>query len=432
MKKLPKLYYDAGAGGYWLQIDSGRYLKLDKADALMHLIDAGLDDHDEFVNGMKKITRCYLVAQKERCVDYAGPLSGYRQGTFETPAGLHILVTRSFQFLEGKEGKIKHFEKFITELLPGEQWKRFACWLKLARRNLKRGVIAPAQAMVLAGPGGCGKSFLQILTTHLLGGRVAQPYQYMIGESGFNKDLAEAEHWMIEDEFPSTAIAARRKFGSALKQATVNSSLRVHPKGRDAIVLDTARWVTITINSEKENLAMLPPLDESIVDKITMLSCQRAEMIEDRAKNWEQFKSELPAIAHFIDSLEIPKSWKHYRMGVREWHHPDLVSQVNELAPEHKLIELIDEVIDWQRLETPHAVYGPGFHGSANELESMLRRSDHGFQADKIFGNWSAACGTFLGRIQKTMQDRIWQTHSQGRTTWHIKPPPPAPAKLEV
>lgn len=425
--KLPVLFYDVSKKNYWLQMRNGRYLDLDKGDAEIHLIDEGLENPQEWIDGIKKVDRCFLSARKERCVDYAGPLAGYRTRIFETSGGLKILITRGFKFIEPKAGPLPCFERFITELLPGDQSLRFISWLKVARWNLNRECMSHNQALIIAGEQGCGKSFLQHLITVLLGGRACEPYQYMIGETQFNKDLTESEHWMIEDKFPQLGHGARRRFGNALKQAVANLTMKVHPKGRDGVSLPLNKWLTITLNSETENMAMVPPLEDSVKGKFSLFMCGKTTGLEaDTQKNWKRFEPELPAIAHYVDSFNIPKPWRDSRFGVVAYHHPKLLEVISQISQETLLLEIIDSALDWPTDGSP-------WKGTASDLEAALRRTSYGGQAAAILP-WSSACGSLLGKLKDSTNSRVTSTINHGKNKWTIQPPPPETkeTKLEI
>src|ERR1700722_10582557 len=198
--KLPEIHFDAGTSNYWLRLENGRYLELNKSDCKLHLMDAGLDLDLQNTKGMKLGEAQLLEAQKKHYVDYAGALAGRRAGFFITPSGKRILVTSEAQPIEPKRGKFDGIEKFLGELLGAEQCTYFLCWLHVALDSLRRGVNRPGQLVAFIGPPGCGKSFGHVLITRLLGGRSGKPYRYMTGQTTFNNELAEAEHQVIEDE----------------------------------------------------------------------------------------------------------------------------------------------------------------------------------------------------------------------------------------
>jgi len=92
------------------------------------------------------------------------------------------------------------------------------CRIKLDYEALSAGVFAPGQAIFFVGPRNCGKTYLQLyLITPLLGGRAANPYQYMVGDTTFNSDIGEAEHLLLSDEKPVRDGHTRISFTSKVK-----------------------------------------------------------------------------------------------------------------------------------------------------------------------------------------------------------------------
>ena len=146
----------------------------------------------------------------------------------------------------------------------------------------------------------------------MLGGRVARPYQWIIGSTTFNADLFEAEHLMIADEVPFQDLASRRVFGSKIKDISVNSIQTCHGKFVNAIHLMPCWRLTISLNDEYENLLMLPPLDASLKDKMMLFKVQQAKMPMpcnspvERASFWDAILKELPGFIDFLQNWEIP------------------------------------------------------------------------------------------------------------------------------
>ena len=83
---------------------------------------------------------------------------------------------------------------------------------------------------------------------------------------------------MIADEVPFQDIKSRRVFGSKIKDVTVNYIHTCHGKYANAVPLKPCWRLTISVNDEEENLAMLPPLDASIKDKIMLFKVAPATM----------------------------------------------------------------------------------------------------------------------------------------------------------
>jgi len=412
---IPILFFDSRGSGYWLRLGSNRFLLLDSSNAKMHLREGGYSA-EKFIGSLNEIERELWFAQVGNSIDYAGPLAGHRCGLLVTSDGGKVLVTSEpkpdvFEVPTSKT-RFPKLEKFLGELLGQEQFTYFLAWAKCARHSLYLGDFRPGQMLVLAGPSGCGKSLLQALITEFLGGRMAKPYRYMIGETTFNAELAAAEHLMIEDEHASVDIRARRKFGAALKDFTVNQSMSIHAKGRQAIILPTFKRISLSVNDEPENLMILPPLDASILDKLTFFKCSPAEIGADRKTTWHELTSELPAFASYLAQWKIPRSMRCSRFGVQAFHNAELLQLVGETSPETRLLALLEEVVFAKRQVE--------WDGTAEELERELRCSPFAFAVEKLL-YFSSACGVYLARLAHHDPQRFICRKHNGKTLWTIK-----------
>jgi energy-coupling factor transporter ATP-binding protein EcfA2 len=406
--KLP-LFFDQATGDYWLQIGP-RFSRMKIADLKLHLQVRGLDDFQLHPN-LERMDAVRFWAQTERAVDYAGALAGHPVGPFETTDGRRILVTSTRRTWQPVEGDTDSFDRLLAELLPDGQSVHFLYWLKCAVASLSAGDFRPGQLVTLAGESGCGKSFLQLLITEILGGREAQPMRYFIGDTAFNSDMTSSEHWSLSDDKGiSMDIRARRNFGEAIKESVVVTKMSVHAKGKDSVTLPTWRRLTMSVNSEPENLSKLPPMDDSILDKVILFQCGKAELGEDRAKNWKKFTKEIPALLFALEQITIPKGLRCTRYGVKSWHHPRLLEILTDMSPEQRLLNLIDEVIDFRE--------GP-WTGTSIALEKELRESKLGFAADKVL-SWSGAAGTYLARLAQTHPQRFLFTRTATTRRWTI------------
>jgi hypothetical protein len=242
---------------------------------------------------------------------------------------------------------------------------------------------------------------------------MAKPYRYMTGQTAFNSDLAGAEHLVIADEQASVDIRSRRAFGAAVKDLSVNLEMSLHAKGCEALTVQTFRRLSLSCNDEAENLMILPPLDDSILDKIMLFKCAPANVGADRKQIWKEFTGELSALAYALEKLRIPPALRCNRYGFTGYHNPELLEQVSGLSPETRLEQLIDEVLE----------FGDGkdnsWSGTAMELEKELRNSAFAFAVDKLL-NFSSACGVYLQRLSLRAPDRVSQAKRRGKTVWTI------------
>jgi hypothetical protein len=273
----------------------------------------------------------------------------------------------------------------------------------------------------MAGPHDCGKSLLQNIITLLLGGRMAKPYQFMMGGTPFNYDLFAAEHLMIEDEAASTDIRARRHFGANLKNVTVSEVQRCHAKNRNPVSLTPFWRLTISVNNEPENLMVLPPIEDSIEDKLILLKAHKKPMpartgtIPERNAFWGSLVAELPAFVDFLLKWEIPIELRSERFGITHFHHPELLRAIDDLAPENRLLTLIDTEL-FKEGNARH------WEGSAMELEKLLtdRDASTSYTARQLF-SFNTACGVYLGRLAKKAPTRVSERRGHGgQRRWYI------------
>jgi len=397
-------YYDSGSRNFWTRNARGEWIPFTES-AIRRMLKLENFNHIPIKEDQtRSIEQALLALQKQHDVSYAGPIAGYRIG-FHEICGQRVLVTSGPQLLTAKEGNWSTFRTFVEQLL-GDQARVFYGWIKAALRSLYSGPPwVPGQMLALAGPSGCGKSLLQNLITELLGNRSAKPYKYMTGDTDFNHDLICNEHLMIEDEAASTDVRLRRHFGSQLKNMVVNEVQRLRRMRLDALSVTPFWRITISLNDEPENLAVLPPIDESLKDKITLLRAfpikppYKAEDIKARNAWRARLSAELPAFMFWLRSFRVPAASVNVRYGVNSYQEPTLVEALQDLSPERRLINLIDALYIWGVDRLP-------WSGTASELEERLLEKDKLGRVSRLL-YYHGACGTYLSRLESQSGDRI-------------------------
>ena len=163
---------------------------------------------------------------------------------------------------EVKEGSFDVLASLLEGLF-GQDQKQLDCFLFWWRGILFERT-KPRQALVIAGDAGGGKSLLQQLITHTLGGRSVKPYKYLTGRTEFNSEMFGAEALVIDDESASTDFRSRENLGNEIKQIVVGSEHRFHAKGRDALMLSPFWVLSFSLNDEAENLQVLPRMEKTL------------------------------------------------------------------------------------------------------------------------------------------------------------------------
>jgi hypothetical protein len=445
IETLPRVYFDKRDTSYWVKLKD-QYLQLGTRSIASHFIKRGLTKDIIQGIGWRQCDFPYLDAEENHVVDYAGKLAGHRIGVHKDQNGKTSLVTDEaglgvFDPLPAT-GEPEFCREFIEELLPEDQWMHFCYWFSIALRSLRAGDFRPGQMVFFAGPAKCGKSLLQYIITQALGGRAANPFKFMFGETDFNYDLIGAEHWMFEDPATSTDIKSRRAFGERLKECCNNRDFRARKMQKDGELVRIFRRVTGSINSEIENLAQVPPLGDGVADKVMLFKCYPAtkslqrfivrgeqpalkgfgEHIpkgqQDQLLIQETIRRELPALRGWLlrQFKNVPADLMEDRMGIAAWHHPDLLSEINSLAPEERLLQLIDAVL-WDDPAFP-----TNWEGKSIDLEQELRSKNVVSEVERLF-RFSNACGAYLGKLGRRHPHRVSNRKKDGYTVWRILPP---------
>lgn len=416
-------YYDPANSSYWIEGIEGDWIKVNETSIRRHLRAQGISSKEKEGAYVSNLDSRLNDIQRAYSVSYAGVLAGYQRGVHRV-GDERVLVTRSPKIIQPKAGQWPTINKLVENLFVDDtidQRPYVFGWLKVAYEALASGVRRPGQAIVFAGEHDSGKSLMQNLITPMLGGAAAKPYRYMSGATPFNADLFGAVHLMIEDEFASTDIRVRRCFGAQIKNFTVNEVQSCHAKNRQAISLTPLWRLSISVNCEVENLMILPPMDSSIEDKLMLLKVQKREMpmrtgsLEERRIFWETLCAELPAFISFLCEWEIPRELRSERFGVTHFHHPELLEAVEALAPEVRLLAIIDT-----------AFFSPlakrdRWEGTADELRSELTEA-----MPRALGRlleWDNAPGVYLGRLAAKYPSRVSEHRTSARREWIIRPP---------
>lgn len=416
--KRPDIYYNAGGKTFLTRAEDGAWIPQSEAQVKRLLRSYGVDTSLPRGAKVSELDQTLIEIMHRFNVSYAGPLAGYSAGVVDV-AGRRVLVTESPRLIDPEPGDWTILLTVLVGLLGEEQLPYFFGWVKVATEALRAGKRIPGQALVMAGPKDCGKSLIQGLITLLLGGRAARPYDFMTGGTPFNAHLFGAEHLMVEDEVPSTDLRSRRAFGAQLKSVTVNLEQQCHAKQQTPLMLRPFWRLSVTLNDEPENLMALPPLDESIIDKVILLRARQQAMpmptgsLDEREAFWNQLVSDLPAFLHYLATWTIPAGMRSQRFGVTHYHHPELLDALSELSPEHRLLSLIDGyLLDGGRDQ---------WAGTSEDLERALTGSDSDcrHEASRLF-TFNTAAGTYLGRLARRFPRRVQSERRHEARIWTI------------
>ena len=416
--QLPIWFYPPSEK-YYVQDEFGEYVPYTKTTLKLILKSWGLRGraHDDEL--LSPIDALIADVSYAKSVAYAGRLAGIKTGCY-IMNGKRVLVTSDPVIIEAKTGAWPMIESISDQLFNGgkiDQRPYIYGWLKMGRKAVLEAFPMPGQALVLAGPRNAGKNLFQDIITELLGGRAEKPYRYMVGKSEFNGDLFGAEHLCIADEVPFYDMPSRRVFGSKIKDICVNSLQSCHGKHKEALTLYPIWRLSISVNDEAENLVMLPPLEDSIEDKIMLLKVEQAVMPMKsdsprcRVEFWDGIRAEIPSFAKFIEEYVVPEELQESRFGIKAFQHPDLVEILKEMTHENRLMALMEIIIIPEN---------GTWKGTLEELETaLLEDSTFKRQIEKLL-YYPTALLTYLRRLQKSMPERVRAYKSNNKRGWEL------------
>jgi hypothetical protein len=419
-------FYDSTRKEFVMRNSAGRWLSHPAQQFRMLLKTSGIAPDNYTADGI--LSRVIDT----RDVLYTGSLAGHPAGFYEAN-GVRMLVTEGPRILTPKAGTWTTIRRLVDGLLGADdehgeiQVLTFCHWLASGFSSVSAGQWRPGQILALAGPIGCGKSLLQRLITECLGGRSADAFRYLSGNTQFNRDLFGAEHLVIDDAQASTDFRTRLQMAAHLKEIAVGRDHSCHGKGRDAVNLRPLWRASLSLNDEGECLLVLPPLRADIADKIHLLRCHAPAAPfptgtpDAMADYWRTLVAELPAFLHHCMTVQPPADRQDSRFGIRAFHHPDLVLALEEQSPEVVLLELAD-------LELWQDATSIAWEGTARDLEARLLGANSKVreQARRLL-TWGHACGTYLGRLAKNQTDRVENDRDRDRRGWIIRRPRVSP-----
>ncbi len=427
--RIIQAYYEAPTGKYYLKNGRGVWLALAEKQLSQELRNFGYSIKRSEGEPLSKVENFLCTTRNQFDIAYAGPLAGYREGFYDEN-GSRFLVTEGPKLITPAPGDWPILRQFLENLLHDPDYRQldhFYGWIKVAVEALQSNTRRCGQCLGLCGPSDCGKSVLQNLITSILGGRAGKPYQYMAGLTQFNADLFTGEHLMLEDEQASTDIRTRRNFGSKIKEFTVNETQRLHAKGRTPVMVRPFFRLSVSLNDEAENLMVLPPIDESLRDKLILLQATKKPMPmptvtnEQRKAFWGTLIRELPAFLHWLALWQIPEQLVSPRFGIKEFQHPRILEELNELSPEARLLSLIDTSLFSMM---PDIIPFRPWIGNAEQLTADLSgdTSPCKLEARRLL-SFNNACGIYLGRLAKKYPHRFVPNRTSIHRGWTINPP---------
>ena len=386
------LFHEARQHGYfpetYYENHSSRYFARDANDAFRsYTASHAKDVLRHYRTPDAEIADTMFRIRREYCVDLVLNVAGMARGLHQIN-GISVLVPVGPKYISPKKGKWPTIRKILVGALGTVQFEWFSHWLASSTQSYYSQTWQPAQVVAFIGPTGSCKSLIQKILTAVFGVREARVMQALTGATTFNGEWAEATHLIVEDEFAANNKGLRDQVKEHVKAIAVNQYQRIHPKGRQAMSISPFWRMTISCNPVTESLAVLPILDDSVANKISLLWTSRHKMPMPAAtpvekdRLWAKIESEFPALIYELLKLKtVPKSLRdpEGRFTIKAYHHSKAKEQIDRLTPEGELLQnIFESIADTGAID---------FTGTAANLLTQLElQGRDGQQTDRSLG----------------------------------------------
>lgn len=216
---------------------------------------------------------------------------------------------------------------FMERIFPDViQRDRFMAAWAYTYRNAYHGTPRNGHTIFIAGAVGGGKNFLsECLYGESMGGS-ADASEYVLGQTRFNDHLMSIGVWTCNDTVTRGDPRERATFAKALKKMSANYQHMCEGKFKKAAGIFWSGRIIVTLNTDPDSLQLLPDVELSNRDKISLFKTSDEPMRDTNAV--AKAKAEMGALCAFLLNWEIPEHCVgDTRWGVRNYLHPELLAE---------------------------------------------------------------------------------------------------------
>jgi hypothetical protein len=297
-----------------------------------------------------------LYIQQNRRMDVIGPFIHYPPGPTKIDGFGRVLNTSQAVCMEPADEAGAWGERFpwlagFFDTLfddPIEQKDHFLAWFKWFYQNARLMAPQSGQATVFAGPVGCGKTFLSTGIVGTAVGGATEATEFLMGNTEFSTDVAASPVMAIDDATPGAEMKHHATYTAMVKKVTANQHLRYRRMRTDPVQVLWMGRTIITCNLDPQSMDLLPGLEQSNRDKVSLFLCKTPEVRfpSTREAHIALLHRELPHLLRWLLDWTPPDGLiTGGRFGTKEFHHPKLVAAATERSASQTFIELLDAFI---------------------------------------------------------------------------------------
>lgn len=290
-------------------------------------------------------------------------------------------------------------------------------WLKYFYCNSIDGRPRPGHTIVLAGPAGKGKT---LFTKRVLGGLMggeADGSSHLVDGDRWTEDIVGSPVLRIDDSLAVSDTQGLVKFSNRLKKYTANAEMVYEQKYKQTGSVPWFGRIVVACNLDAESLRILPNMDMSTRDKISLFKASE-EIIDfpDWGEIEKMLTRELPLLGRFLVDWKLPEEWiaTEKRFGVKPYHHHDLFEESRQQGL-GTVIEMLKGFLDNYRKTMPPEQ--TEWHGSAVQLYADLSA----YNPDTVREFKTQGLAVMLGRLAKNGYGMYKARDITSRLNyWHI------------
>jgi hypothetical protein len=257
----------------------------------------------------------------------------------------------------------------------------------------------PGHALTLVGDTGKGKTFFaQVLLSKLMGGS-NDAADYIVRGSAWSDQLAKWPIAVIDDQQASSDFQGHQKFSAMVKKLVANQTLSFNGKWMATGEVEWNGRLVICCNADPESIRLIPNLDHSIADKISILRANDESPFRfpaDRAEIARILDAELPAFARFLLEMPYPEhlvNQRDARYFLVPFKHPECYQTASRGGQAYAAHELLAAFLDEYAVRFPDKAF---WEGTATILFKDLTELHGGATMGKMTPR---SLGTCLGML---------------------------------
>jgi len=214
-----------------------------------------------------------------------------------------------------------------------------AAWA-YAYRNAYHGHPRNGHTLFIAGPVGGGKNFLTDCLFGVSMGGATDASEYILGQTRFNDHLMGMGVWTLNDTVAKGDSRERNLFAKALKKMAANHFHSCEGKFKSATGIFWHGRILVTLNTDPDSLQLLPDIEVSNRDKISLFKTSDEPMRDYDAVT--KANAEMGALCSFLLNWEIPEHCVgDARWGVRNYLHPELLAEASNSSSTASFKEIL-------------------------------------------------------------------------------------------